>query len=362
MLRQKLRGFTLVELLVVITIIGILASLITVAVVGAIKHARLAAVKAEMDEIDAGFQVLKSKYAEYPPNCELSGDFNRRFTNFKRYLLQIAPRHREPEKLLARIMGGVDTSDPYFPKALIRGMSPSEAIVFWLGGFSDDPNYPISGHGGPSYVIPEYGDSQNRTLDPIESRKWILPFDVTRLGPRADDGYFDDPRLMSDQRHVEYFLNGKWRRINFWHYRPRNSEQPYLYFDVSRGSPTLDTDVGSSSSPEIYPIKQVHERDARGAPLSFKFVNQGKFQLLHSGFDGAWGDPITHLAIYGLLPQTKYPGPESQNYLRLDIDADGKISPEERQGMIVYPDGPWLDDLPDTIVNFTTGTIADPLR
>jgi hypothetical protein len=32
------------------------------------------------------------------------------------------------------------------------------------------------------------------------------------------------------------------------------------------------------------------------------------------------------------------------------------------KGMIVYPEGPWLDDLADTIVNFTTGTLEDPLR
>ena len=30
-------------------------------------------------------------------------------------------------------------------------MSAGEALVFWLGGFSSDPKYPISGEGGPSY-------------------------------------------------------------------------------------------------------------------------------------------------------------------------------------------------------------------
>jgi hypothetical protein len=48
--------------------------------------------------------------------------------------------------------------------------------------------------------------------------------------------------------------------------------------------------------------------------------------------------------------------------MRLDIDADGKVTPEERKAMIVLPKGPWLDDLPDTIVNFTTETTLEDVQ
>ena len=73
------------------------------------------------------------------------------------------------------------------------GMSAGEAVVFWLGGFSSDPKYPISGEGGPSYRDSDHlAIPTNRTLDPIESRKWIFPFEVARLRPRTDDDYFDE--------------------------------------------------------------------------------------------------------------------------------------------------------------------------
>jgi prepilin-type N-terminal cleavage/methylation domain-containing protein len=189
-------AFTLIEILVVIMIIGVLAALVVAGAMGAVKHSRRVTIKSEIEQLDAAIELLKHKYQEYPPNVQASPDPDT-FKNFKRYLKVVAPRNREPDILLYYIMG-VWVGDPNYPRPLDRGISASEALVFWLGGLSPDPNYPISGKGGPSYIVPKPGDSENRTLDPIESRKWIYPFDVSRLGPRAADGYFDEGKNISD--------------------------------------------------------------------------------------------------------------------------------------------------------------------
>src|SRR5215470_4015230 len=94
-------AFTLVELLVVITIIGILAALITVAAVGALKSARRTEVKAEINQIDGGFNEVKNKTNAFPPNCQTDGTAgpiqeSRVLADIKRYMNVAFPRHQEP--------------------------------------------------------------------------------------------------------------------------------------------------------------------------------------------------------------------------------------------------------------------------
>jgi prepilin-type N-terminal cleavage/methylation domain-containing protein len=164
------RGFTLVELLVVITIIGILAALITTAAVGAMGKAQETRIKAEINQIDAALREYKNKVTAFPPNCQ-SDDPNltpieseaspgstpinesQVLADLKKHLKQVAPRHQESDDLL-RVIAGIPAVDQTrYSRLLGGGMTAGEAIVFWLGGFSSDPKYPISGEGGPSYSI-----------------------------------------------------------------------------------------------------------------------------------------------------------------------------------------------------------------
>jgi prepilin-type N-terminal cleavage/methylation domain-containing protein len=362
------RGFTLVELLVVITIIGILAALITVAAVGALRRANETRTKAELNQIGGGVEEYKNKTTAYPPNCQTDAggplDETGIFNDVKRHMRQVSSRCQESDNLVRALIGlPPDTASAdkdNFPVWLNGGMSAGEAVVFWLGGFSTDPKYPISGEGGPSYPISAPTNSANRTQDPIESRKWVYPFSIDRLTPRASDGYFDEGP--GSGRFIEYKdPKGQWRRINFWQYLPAKSEQPYLYFDTSRHpagvvsggklygpyDPPAATET-SKMGLNVFAFKKlnpIYTTATSNTVPAVIYVNPDKYQIIHCGIDDHWdADDLSGLPLRSA-----------------EIDRNtGKITTAGNantpDSYIMFPTGPFTGDIADMIVNFTTET------
>jgi prepilin-type N-terminal cleavage/methylation domain-containing protein len=332
------RAFTLVELLVVITIIAILASLLMVGANAARRASLRARIKAEETELATGFEELKNTTTAYPPNCQTAYGHTvpthilpaQVYTDLKRYLSQAFPLHREPDDLIQRL-AGVAQSNPQLQ--LTGGMRGGEAVVFWLSGFSKDSKYPISGEGGPSYVVVDQSRSINipaadrHKSDPIENRSWVFEFDTTRLGPRGDDGNFDP----SAGRWIEYLVNvngaQQTRRIQMWQYAPRGSEQPYVYFDTSRYTPDLYDPPAADVGPHIHALKRVTNNQVL-------YATPDKFQILHCGIDGEWGEEFERTSYSQFL--------------------------DDPSLFLAFPNGPFTGDIADTIVNFTTeSTLED---
>jgi hypothetical protein len=331
-------------------------SLITVAAIGALKTMRRTQIKADLNELANGMDELKNKTTAYPPNCQTDGTAGplveaEVVNNLRRYFKQMAPKSQEPDSLVL-VLCGQKVSDPNFRKLHSGGITGPEALVFWLGGFSSDPKFPISGEGGPSYRIPSLGDPNNRKLDPIESRTKTYPFDVTRLGPRASDGYFDESTAKG-ARFFEYtvVVNGQtqFRRINFWYYTPAKNEQPYVYFDTSRhpvgtvsgsnllGSydpPAATVDVGNSSLNSVYAFKKVAETPVTGAP-QIQFINPDKFQIFHCGIDGEW---------------------DTAAFKRMSVK---EVNANVAANYLLFPSGPFVGEMADTEVNFATETTIE---
>jgi hypothetical protein len=172
--------------------------------------------------------------------------------------------------------------------------------------------------------------------DPIESRKWVYPFDVARLQPRNTDNYFDG----SENRFIVYNINvagvPQTRRINFWQYVPGKSEKPMLYFDTSRHEPEAMYDPPAATSLSASPL-HVHavksKSQSAGAALGIQFANRDKFQILHCGIDEEWGEAaFERMTLHGTPP----PPPDD---------------------LLLFPDGPFTGEVADTITNFSEGTL-----
>jgi len=128
-------AFTLVELLVVIVILSMLASLVTMASSRAMTAARNAAIKAEIDMLHMAIMNYKNEYGSFPP--AISGISSASDAGVK-HLSRLFPRCNAcPAQLLAA-----------FPvSASPKTITATNALTYWLSGFTDDPTAPLSSSG-----------------------------------------------------------------------------------------------------------------------------------------------------------------------------------------------------------------------
>ena len=117
-------------------------------------------------------------------------------------------------------------------------LDPAEALVLWLGGFSLNPEFPLSGDGGP------------------------MSLDTPR---RAGFYEFDPKRLVLTSHGKKVYLPPGIGRT-----------EPYVYFQTSGAA--------EQEYPTIDPrIKAYRQTDGT-------YVNADSFQILSAGEDDEWGD------------------------------------------------------------------------
>jgi prepilin-type N-terminal cleavage/methylation domain-containing protein len=119
-------AFTLVELLVVIVILAMLASLVTVAASRAMTAARNAAIKAEIDMLHMAIMNYKNEYGSFPPCSDTASDGSAGLVN--RHLSRLFPR------------GGSSIATA----AQAAAINPETSLVTWLSGYTNNPASPIS--------------------------------------------------------------------------------------------------------------------------------------------------------------------------------------------------------------------------
>jgi prepilin-type N-terminal cleavage/methylation domain-containing protein len=321
---HKQSAFTLVELLVVIAIISILVGLLVPAVRYAYTTSVESAAKLEIEGLATAIETYRTNYGDYPPDGSswtvVERHLRKRFPQIEaeeRELLN--PANRAAAFRSSWLVVPNNDSEPFGDAADLRVMEPAEALVFWLGGFSDDPHHPLTGEGGPF-----------KWIDPSDATKG-LQYNTTRKNALFD---FKAGRLTLEQVNVsgvsypisisnDESLLGL-REVTVAQpsmpsagpvndllpmYFSSLSETPIVYFDsrtygfVKIGGYYFNRFVipGSGGAARPYKSDTAYDNPVRsGASASeiadhnYRYTEEKKFQIISAGNDGLFGgDPGT---------------------------------------------------------------------
>jgi len=250
--RAPRRGFTLVELLMVVVIIGLLMAILLPAIGRARLTAQRAAITAEISQLNAAMAQFASSVGEYPPNYLGNSIPNYGDRVVVRYVRKAFPRYQVGNwsQLQNNIFmeNGKDIDE----------MTAAEALVFWLGGFNDYVN--------------NTKEMQGFSKNPLN------PFQGLGAGRQGTTPLFDfDANRLAD-------VNG-----NGWlEYYPANTNMraPYVYFGALYDGTYVGNftqTVSSGSNPGASGAALPYKTDAGG------FVNPKTCQIIWSGFDFDYG-------------------------------------------------------------------------
>jgi prepilin-type N-terminal cleavage/methylation domain-containing protein len=281
-------GFTLVEMLVVITIIGILAALVTAAVMMALRRGRIASQVTEIRQLEAAVEAYKQKYGEYPPDFTgISSSSTDAQNAVLRHLAKVFPRYQPG------ISTGTATNNWAGFCADVKAgwnmdisttsglLSPTGALTFWLGGCPDWKTVSSSTSGAVAL-----GDTTTY-VDPKTPVAGFLGFSANPLNPFDSSTSRIAPVFDFNPNCLYYQSTGSNGGIGLWTstaYRASNVASPIVYFRSNNATYYQDGSTSTfKSCANVYPA--IDTRLSNLSTPTYVWVNPNSIQIFSSGLD-----------------------------------------------------------------------------
>lgn len=329
---DKRKGFTLVEMLVVITIIGMLSALITGAVMGALRAAKRSRIKTELGQVAIAVEDYKTKYGEYPPDLyETASTLRHMKKRWPRFVLSGNNANDQVEALreavnnvyrsssrvtLLNNMGykNVSSATTFMGRDLNVSGSPDgsiylSAIPFWLGGFpnsdgkfagfSGDPEAPL----GRIYESPAANATELRINN---GSRAISGTEEVRLGTQDNQvtlsliinvniSFASHPSGTYDIAYPCYVNDmGSGEKVPYVYFRGRSDGGPLAYC-FNTGSSVYDAKyydfpaIFGTTSTLGMATPYARPCDPFGASSQVQWFEPEKYQIIHPGLDGVFG-------------------------------------------------------------------------
>jgi type II secretory pathway pseudopilin PulG len=297
-----------VELLIVMAILGILAGLLA----WGVNAARVAILKRaqafEVQSIASAVEAYRTKYGDYPPDGSswpvMEAHLRKAFPNILVSELALLNPALSTANGYIRNDNDLTGSHPHLARYIStapglrsgRVFDAAEALVFFLGGFSSDPQRPITGPGGP---LKQVGNSY---IYNTQRENAFFEFKIGRLTLDPNTGASNDEAVYSEGVPNDlmpvYVGNGPtYQQLGV----------PIIYFD-SRTYQIGGATVNDSSyyfnfySPGLVDTRNVQgstrncarpflsmDLDANKGNNALRYANDKTFQIMNGGYDRIYG-------------------------------------------------------------------------
>ncbi len=271
------RGFTMVELLIVIVIIGILMGLLTPAVITVLNKAKTTAIHADLKQLEMAVEEYRTNFTDFPPDFFDVSNNNAAQASVARHFRKAFPKY-----IPGRPSGtttGTDwdriSADFTYSRGLndlsLNGLDPASALVFCLGGPPDPTSKQLLG----------FSANPRNPFQPGGGRlPKLFDFKETRLKGFANGAWQAWPVYTADKTDVPYI-----------YFRPRqiSGRSEYAYDDGSGNLLPLFHGSGNNIC-VAYLASAGDPTNPGGSNVVRRWNNPDTFQIISPGLDEEFGN------------------------------------------------------------------------